>query len=160
MWIRKTIRGLLGTGGIHTSKNRWEQEWTLANRSRSLYDISSREQSWPLSNLITLAGAFFVCRSACLSDSLFSRTIRTNVPGSVLIREEMALVIMSTLVNREDNEQYYFYALFCTGALQNFQFPLNKKWLCTLMSKPLTCPGQKRVIGASRRSGIGMKLLP
>lgn len=45
----------------------------------------------------------------------------------MLIREEMALVIMSSLVNRDDNEQYYFYAMFCAGGLQNFQFPLNSK---------------------------------
>lgn len=97
------------------------------NRGRSLFDISSREQSWPLSHLITLARAFFVSRSACLSDSLFPRTIRSNVPGSVLIREEMALVIMSTLVNEDDNEQYYFYAMFCVGGPRNFQFPLNRR---------------------------------
>lgn len=53
----------------------------------------------------------------------------------MLIREEMALVIMSTLVNRDDNEQYYFYAMFCTGGLQNFQFPLNRKNGLTLVWK-------------------------
>lgn len=31
----------------------------------------------------------------------------------MLIRKEMVLVIMSTLVTRNDNAQYYFYAMLC-----------------------------------------------
>lgn len=27
----------------------------------------------------------------------------------------MVLVIMSTLINGDDNEQYYFYSMFCVG---------------------------------------------
>lgn len=33
----------------------------------------------------------------------------------MLIRKEMVLVIMSSLINGDDNEQYYFYAMFCVG---------------------------------------------
>lgn len=29
----------------------------------------------------------------------------------------MVLVIMSTLIKRDENEQYYFYAMFCVGPL-------------------------------------------
>lgn len=50
-------------------------------------------------------------RHACLIPFLPSRWLRQG--RSVLIRKEMVLVIMSTLINSDDNEQYYFYAMFC-----------------------------------------------
>lgn len=44
----------------------------------------------------------------------------------MLIRKEMVLVIMSTLIMGDDNEQYYFYAMFCVGD-PCFQCSLNGK---------------------------------
>lgn len=43
----------------------------------------------------------------------FCLTASSVHAGSVLIRKEMVLVIMSTLVTRNDNAQYYFYAMLC-----------------------------------------------
>lgn len=50
---------------------------------------------------------------ACLIPFLPGRWLRRG--RSVLIRKEMVLVIMSTPINGDDNEQYYFYAMFCVG---------------------------------------------
>lgn len=55
----------------------------------------------------------FPIRHACLILFWPGRSPRQR--WSVLIRKEMVLVIMSTLVNGDDNEQYYFYAMFCVG---------------------------------------------
>ena len=59
----------------------------------------------------------FVSRSTCLSDSPFYLTASADVAGSVLIRKETVLVIMSALINRDDNELDYFYAMFCVWVL-------------------------------------------
>lgn len=77
-----------------------------------------------LSGLITTDGPLFVFPWPCLSDPLSCPAASSVHAGSVLIRSEMAPVIMSTLVTRDDNAQYYFYAMFCVGRL----FPILIKW--------------------------------
>lgn len=70
----------------------------------------------------------------------------------MLIRKEMVLVIMSTLIIGDDNEQYYFYAMFCVGD-PCFQCSLNGKHSHAVVS------GERRYGGggASRphMSGVG-----
>lgn len=88
---------------------------------QSLSDISSREQSEPLSCLIMSDGPLFVSHSACLSDSLFAPSRSLQHRPSVLIREEMVLVIMSTLINSAGQWAILFLRnVLCRGAF----FPL------------------------------------
>lgn len=84
----------------------------LTKTVRVLQASSSREKTEGLSHLIIGNGPLCVCDSVRLSDR-FSLAAGSVQAGSVLIRREMDVVILSALVTGRDKAEYYSEAMFC-----------------------------------------------
>lgn len=80
--------------------------------ARVLWASSSREKTEGLSHLIRGNGPLYVCDSVWLSDR-FSLAAGSDQAGSVLIRREIDVVILSALVTGRDKAEYYSKAMFC-----------------------------------------------